>query len=115
MKRKRKLKGTRDRFQIFVDGFELLRWLAMDEVSNRDAVAAGINYREFYRWLGAFKGAGIELHKTWGNRGRVYYSISKSDFHEMIERGSMTRGTKGARRKRQTPHFKPSAPKTSPA
>lgn len=94
MKRKPKLKGTRDRFQIFVDGFELLRWLATDEVNNRDAVAAGINYREFYRWLGAFRRAGVGPHKTRDERGRVYYSISKSEFHAMIERGPSLRHMK---------------------
>ena len=77
----------------------MLRWLATDDVSRDDAMAAGINYREFYRWLGAFRRAGMTLHKTWDDRRRVYYSIGKSELRELLE----TKSKKGGQRmKRQS-------------
>jgi len=95
---KRKLKGQRDRLALFVDGFELLRWLATDEVSKADAQEAGINYREYYRWLNAFRAAGIAVYKTWRPSGRgpgiPCYSISKSELRDLLETKTKKGGQK---------------------
>lgn len=83
-KRTPQRRWQRDRFEIFRAGLDLLRWLATEPVSRADAAEAGINYREWHRWLKTFERAGVELRKSQDADGRVYYRITKAQWRELV-------------------------------
>lgn len=61
-KRPRAIAGVHVKKRLFVEGFRLLRAMALGPLSKEDAASnLGIPRREWYRWLTVFREVGIAL------------------------------------------------------